>query len=365
MPRGAEGRGSLVNTRERLLASVDHVEPDRVPLFHPNIIDTYEPYDAELTAYLNAFSFDDLTAIGGYVQAPGQPRTLEDGTIVDGFGCRFQYKGVGLPYCIYSPLAEAQTVADIDAHDWPDPMAEGMISPDAAVRAAKLRASGDCVVAVGVGHIFHQYHYLRGFEAWMLDVKLNRAVHQAIAAHVYEVNYGLLMRLLDEVGPYVDVVTAGDDFGTSTSTYWSPADFRALIKPFYADLIGAIKARFPHIRVYLHSHGQIMDIVPDLLECGVDILNPVLPLDGMDPVALKRDFGDDLCFHAGIDIERIVPFGTVDEVRDHVRRVIDILAPGGGYWFKLQAISPVCPAENVIAAYDVAAEYGKYPIGGS
>jgi uroporphyrinogen decarboxylase len=113
----------------------------------------------------------------------------------------------------------------------------------------------------------------------------------------------------------------------------------------------------PHVKVYLHSHGQIMDLVPDLIECGVDILNPVLPLDHMDPVLLKQRHGRDLCFHGGIDIEHIVPFGTEAEVRDHVRRIMDILGEGGGYWFKLQVISPMIPPKNIIAAYEEAHEY--------
>ena len=129
------------------------------------------------------------------------------------------------------------------------------------------------------------------------------------------------------------MVATGDDFGTSTSTYWSPRDFRDLIKPFHADLIGTIKSRFPHIKFYLHSPGQIMDI------------------------------GDAPCFHAGIDIKPIVPLGPVDEVRDHVRRVIDVLAPGVGTGRSCRR-SARCPAENVIGAYELADEYGRQPIGG-
>jgi uroporphyrinogen decarboxylase len=216
------------------------------------------------------------------------------------------------------------------------------------------------LTVVGVPHLFHQYHYIRGFEQWMIDVRLHRAVHDAIASHIHHINLTLILRLLEQVGPRVDMVTAGDDFGTSTAPYMSPADWRVLVKPYYADLIHQIKRRYPHIKFYLHSHGQILDLVPDLVECGVDVLNPILPLDNMDPLRLKRDFGDVLCFHGGIDIEHIVPFGTVSEVRDHVKHVIDVLAPGGGYWLKLQAISPVCPVENVIAAYETAADYGRY-----
>jgi len=349
-----------MTSRQRVLATLDHREPDRIPLFGPNIIQTYEPYDGQVREFLDTFEFDDLAQLPGLVDPPNQLREQPDQTFVDGYGCRYKYMGVGLPYCTHSPLARAETIADVEAFDWPDPEAPHLIAEDAAERARAVRQQEQYATAVGVGTLFHQYHYLRGFEQWMIDVRLNRGLLQAIADQIYHVNSTLLMRLLEQVGQYTDLVTAGDDFGHSTALYMSPDDFRALIKPYYRDLVALIKRRFPHIKFYLHSHGQIMDVVPDLVECGVDVLNPVLPLDHMDPVRLKREFGGDLCFHGGIDIEHIVPFGTVDQVRDHVREVIDILAPGGGYWFKLQAISPMIPPENVIAAYELALDYGRY-----
>jgi uroporphyrinogen decarboxylase len=97
-----------------------------------------------------------------------------------------------------------------------------------------------------------------------------------------------------------------------------------------------------------------MDFVPDLIDCGVDVLNPVLPLDNMDPVRLKREFGGRLCFHGGIDVEHVLPFGSVAQVHEHCKQVIDTFAPGGGYWFKAQVISPMIPPENIIAAYEYA-----------
>jgi len=349
-----------VTSRQRVLQALDRVEPDRLPLFAPNIIRTREPYDDGLRRFLDTFEFDDFAHLGGLVDPPSRHRELPGDDSVDAYGCRFRYMGVGLPYCTHSPLAGAETVADVEAFDWPDPDAPGQVADDAAEKARAARERQDRATAVGVAPLFHQYHYLRGFEQWMIDVKLNRAVHEAIASHLYHVNSTLLMRLLEEVGEYTDLVTAGDDFGTSTASYMSPDDFRTLVKPYYRKLIERVKGRWPHVKFYLHSHGQIMDLVGDLVECGFDVLNPVLPLDHMDPVRLKREFGRDLCFHGGIDIEHIVPFGTLDEVRQHVREVIDTLAPGGGYWFKLQAISPVIPPENVIAAYELALEYGRY-----
>jgi len=330
-------------------------------MFRPNIIQTHEPYDPRLEAFLESFAFDRLSSLGGLVWTPASREELPDNESVDGYGCRYRYMGVGLPYCTHSPLATAETVRDVERFAWPDPEAPDLIAPDARERARTAREESARATAVGVpGMLFHQYHYLRGFEQWMVDIKLNRDLLRATADRIHHITTTLLMRLLEEVGEYTDIVSAGDDFGTSTAPYMSPRDFRELVVPYYRDLVSRVKSRFPHIRFYLHSHGQIMDLVPDLVDCGVDILNPVLPLDNMDPVRLKAHFGDRLSFEGGIDIEHVLPFGTLDEVRDHVRRVIDILGPGGGYLFKAQAISPVIPAEHVITTYELALEYGRY-----
>ncbi len=266
--------------------------------------------------------------------------------------------GVGLPYCTYSPLEQAESVADIEAFDWPDPES-CLIKEGARKEAEEIYRNKTYATMAHAGQLFHRYHYLRGFEQWMIDVKMNPSVHRAIAERIHHINKTLVMRLLDEVGDYTDMICAGDDFGWSSQPYMAPDDFRTLIKPYYHDLISTIKSRFPHIKFYLHSHGRIMDYVPDLIECGVDILNPILPMDNMDPLELKQNFGDQLCFHGGIDVEHILPFCSESDVRDHVKQVMDILAPGGGYWFKVQAISPIIPPENVLAAYETAQNYGS------
>ena len=347
-----------MNSRERVLASAAHEPTDRLPIFGPNIMRTAEPYDPELMRYLEGRGFDEWAVLPSLTPAPDEKRELGGDESVDAYGCRFKWMGVGSPYCTHSPLEGAESVAEVEAHDWPDPEAPGLVAADAAERARAMRAEGVRATAIGVPPLFHQYHYLRGFEQWMVDIKLNRDIHRAIADRIHHVNCVTTMRLLEQVGPWCDFVATGDDLGTSTSSYMSPADFRELVKPYYKDLIGRIKGRWPHIRFYMHSHGQIMDLVGDLIECGVDILNPVLPLDNMDAARLKREYGRELCFHGGVDIERIVPFGTVEEVRRHVREVIQTLGAGGGFWLKLQVISPVIPPENIIAAYETAFEVG-------
>ncbi|MFW6162288.1 MAG: uroporphyrinogen decarboxylase family protein, partial [Planctomycetota bacterium] len=309
--------------------------------------------------FLDHFPFDQRVGLGGVVNGPSRKQDIGEDLTEDAYGCRFQYKGVGMPYCVHHPLAEAETVADVERHPWPAPEAVEVVS-NARERAQVAREAGEFATQVGVETLFHRYHYLRGFDRWMLDVKLRPDLLRAIADRIHHINVTVVLKVLEQVGEYTDIVSTGDDFGHSTAPYMSPEDFGALVTPYYADLIGQIKSRWPHVRFYLHSHGQIMPLVGQLADCGVDILNPILPLDHMDPVSLKREFGGRLAFEGGIDIERILPFGTVDEVRDHVRRVIDILAPGGGYLFKLQAMSRLMPYENLVAAYELALDYGRY-----
>lgn len=345
---------------DRVRTALQHREPDRIPIFAPNIINTREPYDRGLRSFLDQFPFDQTHGCGVAPGWPSEKHPVEEDITEDEYGCRFHYMGVGLPYCVHSPLADAQSVDDVDAFAWPDPQKPGRIPPDLVEHARARRQETGGVIGIRVPPLFHTYHYVRSFEQWMIDIRLNRNVHGAIATHIYHIHKALLLQMLEHIGPYVDMVSTGDDLGHSTAPYMSRDDFRALILPFYADLVQTIKSRWPHLRFYLHSHGQITDFVPDLVACGVDVLNPVLPLDHMEPVPLKRNYGDSLCFHGAVDIEHIVPFGTVEQVRDHVKQVIDIMAPGGGYWFKAQAISPVMPPENVIAAYETALKYGEY-----
>lgn len=348
-----------MTSRERVLLAINREETDRLPVFKPNTIEMREPFEERVQHFLDTFEFDRFAGAGGIVNPPSKRQEVAPDTFKDAYGCRFEYKGVGLPYCVHHPLAHAETIDDVERFDWPDPGEHAQITENARERAKAIRDKGEYVTSVGVGMLFHQYHYLRGFEQWMLDLKENVELHKAIADRIHSIHMTLLMKVLDEVGDYTDIVSAGDDLGHSTAPYMSPEDFRAHVKPYYRDLIGRVKERFPHTKFYLHSHGQIMDIVPDLIECGVDILNPILPLDNMDPVRLKREFGDRLAFQGGIDVERVVPFGTVHEVEAHTRDVIDILAPGGGFLFKVQAISRLMPYENIIKCYDVALSYGR------
>lgn len=319
-----------MTSRARVLNSINHREPDRLPVFKPNIIRTYEPFGKETQNYLDNYDFDCLVGLKSSIGLEPKPREdIGDGVTEDEFGCRFKYMGVGMPYCIQHPLAHAQSIGEIERFPWPDVVKNEIDETEAAEHAIDSRKNIPFATSISVGSIFHQYHYLRGFEQWLMDMKINPELHEAVARKIYSIRLEQVLQQLDVVGEYTDIVVAGDDFGHSTATYFSPEDFRSLIKPYYEELITAIKKKCPHIKFYFHSHGRIMDIVPDLIDCGVDI-------------------------------EKILVFGSVDDVKRHVSEVLEILAPGGGYLFKAQAISHLIPFENLITAYDLAREYDGY-----
>ncbi len=333
-------------------------------MFRPNIIPMRIGFDEKVQHFFDTFEFDRLQNLGEFLpESPDRRRELADDISVDGYGCRFKYTGVGGPYCVHHPLAGAESLCDVEAFDWPEGDPAGLIASGARQKARELRQRGQYATVIYLPRIFHRYAYLRGFEQWLIDMKLHPELHEAVADRIHRINMRLIEAQLRQVGEFTDIAAANDDFGTSTSSFMSPEDFRTFVKPYYADLIRRVKELCPHVKFYLHSHGQIMGLLEDLIDCGVDILNPILPLDNMDPVRLKHQFGDRLCYEGGIDVEDILPFGSPKQMKDHVRKVIGILMPGGGYWFKVQAVSPLVPQENLLAAYEVALECGSYDSG--
>ena len=139
---------------------------------------------------------------------------------------------------------------------------------------------------------------------------------------------------------------------------------RRYVKPWFSRYVGEVKKRFPGVKLIYHTCGSVYELIPEFIECGIDVLNPLQPnAKNMNHRRIKREFGDRLCFHGGVDVQRVLPFGTVEEVARHVRKVIEDLAPGGGYILApSQDIHPDVPPENIMAVYETALRYGRYPI---
>jgi len=348
----------MLTSKERVLTTLDHKEADRIPICPPGGRVNIRP---EIKRFIESFDFDRFAGLN-FAKNLEERRELSHGIYVDDYGCVYRHKGVSeIPYCIYSPLEDVRRVEEVEAYSkWPNPDDPSLILKDAHRKAKKIFEETDQVTTVSIGSIFHRYTWMRGFNKWLLDMKLNPEIYEAIASKICDIRLRFTLNLLNEVGDYTDLIQMNDDLGFTKGPFMSLQDFRRFVKPYYERLISGIKKEYPKIKFWLHSHGAITKLIPDLIDSGVDVLNPILPGDNMDPYVLKNKFGRDLCFDGGADVEYIIPFGTVKQVEEHVKEVVKILAPGGGYIFRVQMISNLVSYENLYAAYKTAIEYGRY-----
>jgi len=204
---------------------------------------------------------------------------------------------------------------------------------------------------------------LTGYEKWFIDMKLNPEFYFALSDKLLEIGFGMIDNFIATVGDCLDIVVTYDDMGTQEGLFCSHKDYVKFIKPYEKRMIERIK-KYTNAKILRHSCGSIYEVIPDYIEIGVDILNPVQPLaKNMEPWRLKKEFGKYLTFCGGIDIQRLLPYGTVEEVKQGVKEVIKAYAPGGGYILApSHNIEPDTPPENIVAMYEAAKEYGKYPI---
>jgi uroporphyrinogen decarboxylase len=266
------------------------------------------------------------------------------------------------------PLARAETVADveqaraaIEGFDWPFFADQSWDELEAEARRLHNETTY-AVMGNFCAHVFAAGQLLRGFEAFMVDLVANPILAEAIMDAVVEAYMRRFERYAAAVGPYVQVINVNDDLGTQDAPQISPGLYRKRIKPYHQKLYRFMKSKCP-AAIFLHSDGAIAPLIPDLIDAGVDILNPIqVSARGMDPVDLKREFGRDLVFWgAGCDTQHTLPFGTPDDVRAEVRQRLEALMPGGGFVFNtVHNIQPEVPPENVMAMYETVWEFGGY-----
>jgi uroporphyrinogen decarboxylase len=254
-------------------------------------------------------------------------------------------------------------VREIEQHSWPD---VGHPQRIAGLRklAEHYRAAGYAVVLKDAfAGIFEFAQRIVGMQNLLIMMVTDEPVACALFDKLLELKLNYWRTALSELGDGVDVVTYADDYGTQESQIISPDMFRKLLKPRVAQVFDMFARLAPQARRFFHSDGNVRPLLPDFIEMGVDILNPVhIRAKGMEPTALKRDFGRDLAFWGGgVDTQGVLPRGTPAEVRDEVRRNIEALAPGGGYVFNtVHNIQADVSPENILAMWEALHEYGVY-----
>ncbi|MBI3948409.1 MAG: hypothetical protein HY321_21020 [Armatimonadetes bacterium] len=257
------------------------------------------------------------------------------------------------------PLSGATSPEDVRRYPWPDP-ADPARFAGLRERAQAARDTGCAVILGGIcAGLTEMSLWLRGFENFFTDLASDRPLAEAMLDLILETKVRYWERALAEVGDLVDIIQEADDLAMQQSLLMSPKVYRELIKPRQAVLFAHIKKQAP-VFTFFHSCGSVVGIIPDLIEVGVDILNPVqVSAAGMDTHALKRDFGRDIVFWGGgVDTQRVLPRGTPREVRDEVRRRLDDLAPGGGFVFNsVHNIQADVPPENILAMWQTVQAY--------
>jgi len=283
---------------------------------------------------------------------------------LDGSGRRTWYRPASSLYFdpVYWPLAEAATIADLDAYDWPVFTDEYLLSLQA--EAWRLYQQSDYAILVEAGGSFLEVgQWLRGFANFLMDLAGSRRFAEALLDRALDNQLRNADLLLDAVGDYIQVFQMNDDLGTQMGPQIHPKLYYEVIQPRQKVLWSHIHQRWPSGALFLHSCGGIFELIPGLIDAGLDILNPVqISAFGMDPVRLKKVFGDKLClWGGGCDTQQVLPFGTPEEVYTHTRQNIEIFKPGGGYMFSaVHNIQANVPPENISAMFEAVRDSWSY-----
>jgi len=223
-----------------------------------------------------------------------------------------------------------------------------------------LRASTDRALIVSAGcNLFEWGTFLRRIDNFLMDLALDQANVERLLDALLEIHFATLDNVFASVGDIVDIVRFGDELGMDSGPLMSPDTYRTIFKPRHAALNAYVHER-TSMKTLLHSCGSIHELMPDLIEAGVDIINPVqISAANMEPERLKRDFGADITFWGGgADTRKVLPKGTPEEVKDHVRRNVETFAPGGGFVFATaHNMLPDVPPENIVAMFEALDEY--------
>jgi uroporphyrinogen decarboxylase len=379
--------------RQRVLRALNHEVPDRVPIdlggnqtgIHKNayrklalylglpdevdIMDAVQQLARPSERVLERFHVDTRyvaagpasTWNGGIVRAERGGRVWHD--LTDEFGIRWSMPDDQPLYMDITlhPLAGA-TVKDVRDYAWPkgdDPSRFSGLRE----RALRLRRETPYAVVSGIsGVIYEICWYLRGLEQWFCDLLTDPGFCEAMLDQTLKYWLDWFRLFLDEAGDVVDVIMIGDDLAGQDGPLFNPEIYRRLVKPRHKRFVEYIRSR-TKAKVWYHTCGSCAAYIPDLLENGIHILNPVqTSARHMDPFELKRRFGRDLVFWGGgCDSQRVLPRGTPSEVAENVRRNLEAFRPDGGYVFNsIHNIQGEVPPENIIAMFDTAYEYGFY-----
>lgn len=379
--------------RERILAALNHEEPDRVPIdfggaeFTTITLSGYErlkkylgvttPTDAMSIIHsvahpaeeiLERFGVDTRNVQPGPYEG-GRDHWIDDNSYMDIFGVLWKRteKDVDQHFLHKDgPFYEGKlTVEAVDAHDWPDGRNPGL-AKGVKERVAAIKAKGDYAVCLYLpGGVIHRGYAMRGFEAYLKDLYKRPEALQRLMDKLCDFWCDTAETVIAAAGPEnIDIIYFGEDLGTQDGCMFDPdAIYSRYLKPRHRRMVETVKGLTKgKAKVCFHCCGSAYHFIPHLIEIGVDALNPVqVTAKDMQPERLKAEFGDKLTFWGGINTQRILPFGTPDEVAAETRHIIDVLGKGGGYILNsVHNIQAEVPPENIVAMFETGVKHAYH-----
>lgn len=370
-----------MNYRERFEATLEHKKVDRVPfdlagtsltgMEHKDSIEKlreylgftrpydgwYEKFDERILTYLDI----DIRRVGDILE-PESPLSgwIGESAYMDCWGIKRVF--TGLYWDIQDPPLKGADLDDLKRYPWPDADRINMKKIDGYREQAKrLYLETDYVVCAEhpVYGVLELGCWMCGFDDFLLKMALDPSFVRYFFDKVLEFQKKVIEIYYGAVGEYIHFTTSGDDFGTQTGPFMSPQMFETLVKPYYKERIAYTK-KFTKARYFHHTCGSVYSLIPHLIDAGVDILNPIQPgARDMEPENLKRAYGNRLTFWGGIDTQHILPYGTKEEVKEEVWRILNAMgAERGGYVLApAHNIQPDVPPENIIALFQGGKDY--------
>jgi uroporphyrinogen decarboxylase len=374
--------------RDRVIRALNHQETDRVPvdlgggpatMIHPDAylaLLRFLGFPAEelvegpsgegqvVVPSERVLQRFDIDVRGFQLSTPSSAPNVKLGpnSYVDEWGVTWEKAGPTAPYInVHGPFQglDEPEVKDLGSVRWPvgdDPDRARSLRRD----MEDLRRTSDYAIVLNLPNSsFALSQRLRGFSELFEDLLLNPAFAAALQERVTDVICEMATVALREVGDLIDGVSFADDMGSQTQSYMSPKLYRSMVKPHHGRFVATLRA-LTRARIIMHSDGAIFDLLPDLIDVGVEVINPVqVNAEGMDPERLKREFGSELCFWGGVDTQKVLPYGSPGDVAAEVRRRLTDLGRGGGYVLaSVHNIQAEVPPANVVAMFDTALAAG-------
>jgi uroporphyrinogen decarboxylase len=348
----------VLTGRERVRLALQHRTTDRIPIgmvcagLNPPVLDALEQWlsrERQCTVDDYLVPLVDIVEVSPPYIGPPMPSDT------DVWGVRrreVSYGSGSYNEIVHYPLSGDWSPSRLASHPWPDPAWYDYDSLPALVRA--VRARSDRCVMVTNGNIFETSWYMRGFEQMLMDVMTDEELVHAVMGRVTDFYVSFFRRILEAAPGEIDLVFTADDIGDQRGLLMPYDRWERLLKPYHRRLNDAIHEH--GAKVIYHTDGSIMDAVGGLADMGIDVLQALqFSADNMDPVRLKAEHGDRLCFEGGVSVQTTLPFGSSDDVRREVEDRITVLGRNGGYILgPSHWIQAGTPPENVAAMFDTA-----------